>query len=515
MSPPRFRSLQSIPPGLQRVVHRCLEKNPEQRFHSASDLAFALEALSESGGVPAVASGASGQRRRGKVLVWSFGVVAVLTLAAAAYLVIASRNNAPVLRVSEYTQITHDGHGKNLKGTDGSRLYFGQDKSPPVGEVATSGGEIARVPLAVSDPWLVDVSPDGSTFLVQSITGGLKKAYPLWSVRILGGSAHHLSEAVDAAWSPDGQAVAYSTREGDIHLIQSDGTEDRRLASIGGLLSSLCWSPDGKTIRFTRDQALWEMSSGGSNLHRVLPAWPAGQDEGHWAQDGRFFFVSSGQIWAIDGRHLLFRRSSDQPIPLTSGPIHWDSPIPGKDGKTIFASGVIPRGELSRFNSQSRQFQPLFAGISADSVSFSRDGRPVAYVSYPDGILWRANGDGSSRMQLTDGTFYPRSASLSPDDTQILFMTSPPHGGTTRAYMVSSPAALHGCFFQEKLDRRRIRAGRPTDGRLSTRRAERQVTIQRASSAFSNLKAITSLPSPDLLVCTRHAGLRMAIPSLL
>ena len=39
----------TTPPGLQRVLHRCLEKNPEQRFHSASDLAFALEALSDSG----------------------------------------------------------------------------------------------------------------------------------------------------------------------------------------------------------------------------------------------------------------------------------------------------------------------------------------------------------------------------------------------------------------------------------------------------------------------------------
>ncbi|MGB6383873.1 MAG: protein kinase [Terriglobales bacterium] len=39
-----------IPPALQRVVHRCLEKNPEQRFQSASDLAFALDALSDSSG---------------------------------------------------------------------------------------------------------------------------------------------------------------------------------------------------------------------------------------------------------------------------------------------------------------------------------------------------------------------------------------------------------------------------------------------------------------------------------
>src|SRR5271166_3482222 len=52
--PSMLQIVQSTPPGLQRVVHRCLEKNPEQRFQSASDLAFALEALSDSGASPAV-----------------------------------------------------------------------------------------------------------------------------------------------------------------------------------------------------------------------------------------------------------------------------------------------------------------------------------------------------------------------------------------------------------------------------------------------------------------------------
>ncbi len=42
----------NLPPALLRVVQRCLEKNPEQRFHSASDLAFALEALSDSAARP-------------------------------------------------------------------------------------------------------------------------------------------------------------------------------------------------------------------------------------------------------------------------------------------------------------------------------------------------------------------------------------------------------------------------------------------------------------------------------
>jgi eukaryotic-like serine/threonine-protein kinase len=420
-----------------------VEREAEQPAVAAVSVSGKPESLYGGSEVGIAVSGAPGQRQRSKMLVWSGGVVALLTLAAAAYLVVASRNSIPPLRVSAYTQITHDGHAKELKGTDGSRLYFAQGQHQPrpigLGQVAISGGAIAPVPVAVPGPTLVDVSPDGSTFLVKSLTGGgLQAAYPLWSVRILGGSARHLSEAVDAAWSPDGSTVAYSTGEGDIHLIPSDGAEDRRLASVGSLVTSICWSPDGKTIRFTKDQALWEMSSSGSDLHRVLPAWSAGQDYGHWAQDGRFFFVSSGQIWMIDERHLLFRRSSDQPVQMTSGPIRWDSPIPGKDGKTIFASGVTPRGELIRFDAQSRQFQPFLAGISADFVSFSRDGKSVVYVSYPDGILWRANGDGSSPMQLTNGTNYPRLPRLSPDGTQIAFMTSPPHGGNTRAYIVSS-----------------------------------------------------------------------------
>ncbi|WP_433975894.1 protein kinase domain-containing protein [Tunturiibacter lichenicola] len=460
--PPSISQLApSIPPGLQRVVHRCLEKNPEQRFHSASDLAFALEALSESGIVPAVATkGFPSQRRRSRALIWSGGVIALLTLADAAYFVVASRNSVPPLRVSAYSQITHDGHAKQLRGTDGSRLYFDQGQLLLIGQVAISGGEIAPVPVTVSGPQLVDVSPDGSTFLVASFTGGLQKAYPLWSVRILGGSVRHLAEAVDAAWSPDGSTVAYSTGEGDIHLIQSDGAEDRRLASVGSLVTSICWSPDGKTIRFTKDQALWEMSSSGSDLHRVLPAWSAGQDYGQWAQDGRFFFVSRGQIWMIDERHLLFRRSSDQPVQMTSGPIRWDSPIPGKDGKTIFASGVTPRGELIRFDAQSRQFQSFLAGISAEFVSFSRDGKSVAYVSYPDGILWRANEDGSSPIQLTNGTIYPRLPNWSPDGTQIVFVATPPHGGNTRAYIVSSQGGTPRLLLPEE-------AGPETDANWS------------------------------------------------
>ncbi len=72
-------------PGLQRVVHRCLEKNPERRFQSSSDLAFALEALSDSGiSSPSAVQGREPRGRR-KALAWWIGLAAMVAASIAAY----------------------------------------------------------------------------------------------------------------------------------------------------------------------------------------------------------------------------------------------------------------------------------------------------------------------------------------------------------------------------------------------------------------------------------------------
>src|SRR5271166_2598813 len=93
--PSMLQIVQSTPPGLQRVVHRCLEKNPEQRFQSASDLAFALEALSESGSSPTAGNRDQGQRRTGRLLLWSACVVAILSLAVVAYFFVIRQKAIP------------------------------------------------------------------------------------------------------------------------------------------------------------------------------------------------------------------------------------------------------------------------------------------------------------------------------------------------------------------------------------------------------------------------------------
>jgi eukaryotic-like serine/threonine-protein kinase len=75
----------NIPPALQRVVHRCLEKNPEQRFQSASDLAFALDALSDSSGY-STADVSHAQQSRGRLLGGIVVSAVAVVLVAAAFL---------------------------------------------------------------------------------------------------------------------------------------------------------------------------------------------------------------------------------------------------------------------------------------------------------------------------------------------------------------------------------------------------------------------------------------------
>jgi eukaryotic-like serine/threonine-protein kinase len=433
--PPSISQLaQATPQGLQRVVHRCLEKNPEQRFQSASDLAFALEALSESSGSSSLPVVSAVRRWSRKTILSSIAVIAVL-LALAGYFVIASRNSLASLRV-DYAQITHDGNAGGLRGTDGTRLYM--FRGIGIGEVAISGGDVAPIQVALSDPVLMDVSPDGSKFLVASLTGATKFSRPIWSANILGGSLQYLAVGTEASWSPDGTFVAYSTPEGNIFAVRSDGTGAHKLASIGGLASFLSWSPDGTTIRFSKDDELWEMSSSGSNLHRLLPGWKGYACCGHWAPDGSlFFFNSEGQIWVRDERRGLFWRTPPKPIQLTSGPIGWGNPIPSKDGKKIFVTGSTLHGELVRFDSQTKQFQAYLGGLSADNVAFSNDGKLVAFTTYPDGVLWRANLDGSNRIQLSNAPMRPVLPRWSPDGTQLAFFDSS-SSGNEKAYIVSS-----------------------------------------------------------------------------
>jgi len=144
------------------------------------------------------------------------------------------------------------------------------------------------------------------------------------------------------------------------------------------------------------------------------------------------------QIWALDERRGLFRRPAAEPVQLTSGPTNWGSPIPSKDGRKIFASGFIDRGELVRFDSKSGHFEPFLKGISAEFVDFSRDGKSVVYVSFPEGILWRANLDGSKPVHLPSRPCIHCSRAGRPTDPKSCSWLTPPVAPLGPIFIVSS-----------------------------------------------------------------------------
>jgi serine/threonine protein kinase/Tol biopolymer transport system component len=434
--PPSISQLSpDTPAGIERVIRRCLEKNSEQRFHSASDLAFALEALSD----PAIT--ASGfhpipkEEPRRSPRLYVLVAVAIVAMALIAY--IALQPAAPP-HVSNYVQLTHDGQPKSLIGTDGTRLYLGLGvgtagnlSTHGIAEMSVNGGEPKKIALLSSTDMLpVDLSPDGTEVLVIDGQGAPPEG-PLRSIPILGGAPRRIGDFVaeTASWSPDSKLLAYS-RLGDLFLAASDGTGSRKLVSIKGDIKNIAWSPNSRSLRFdasgttgTSDRQLaWEVAADGSGLHRLLQNWHNAPDEccGKWTSDGEYFvFQSGGQIWGLPQKRFL--RADPNPIALTSSPMTLSSPLPSKDGKKLFVVGRTYRGQLMRYDAKARQFAPYLGGLSSEYLAFSKDGQWMAYVSYPEGALWRSKLDGSEALRLTNPPMYPVLPRWSPDGKQIVF----------------------------------------------------------------------------------------------
>ncbi len=454
----------AAPPGLQRVVHRCLEKNPEQRFQSASDMAFALEALSDTDMTPSTGSHAHvGEPASRRGIAISGATLAVLLgVGALAYFWIRP---AAVPKVSNYVQLTHDGQPKYMAGTEGSRLflYVPSGDNQGMAEMSTSGGEPIKMqlpPLSFNSPQPLSLSKDGSELLVMD-GHGIPPSGPLWSVPLIGGSPRKLGDIAGqgGAWSADGKFIAYSNGN-NLFTAKADGTDARKVITVGdsGFVFTPVWSPDGNQLRFiygtTQDapEYFMEVSLDGTGLHRLMPGWtnPDSPCCGGWTVDGKYFvFTAGGQIWALP-RKAGFLHSEPKPSQLTSSPIPLSPPVQSTDGKKLFVVGRTVRGELTRYDLRSRRFESYLGGISAEFVSFSKNGQWVAYVSFPEGTLWRSKMDGSERLQLT----YPPSQVMlprwSPDGKTILFYDAgtnkPPkiyevsaEGGSPRPLMPDNP----------------------------------------------------------------------------
>jgi len=453
-----------IPPEMDRIIGKALEKDRDLRYQHAADIRADLKRLKRDTDstkshlviTPAGISAVPPHRKRR----WLYAAGAVAIVAGAA--VFWLTRPLPPPRITGMVRITSDGRPKDGPLlTDGSRLFFNTGSAATEAyQVSVNGGESVALPLPLKDAVTVAISPDRTELLLCRHPTFFAPC-ELWVAPLLGGPARRLGDLAAqsgaAAWSPNGQQFVYA-RRGELHIARSDGTEVRKLAKLAGAPYLVRWSPDGSRVRFSLVKgvasSIWEARVDGDHAYPLLPGWNPQSSAccGNWTPDGKYFvFQTSDRVatvewkeawgsvnlWALREKVGMFERTKRGPFQLTNGPLDMFFPAPSADGKRLFVAGYQPRHEFFRYDLKTGQLVPELGGISGRDLEFSRDGKWVAYVSVPDLSLWRSAIDGTQRLQLTSPPIRTAMPQWSPDGKQIAFCGSR-EANPVRIYIVSA-----------------------------------------------------------------------------
>ncbi len=239
----------NISPALERVVQHCLEKNPEQRFHSARDVAFDLETLSNQSSSGSRLRAVTDQRRS----YWKQAAGALIILLALAGTYYAARNNAPVL-TPHFHQLTFQRgsiYGAKFAPDGQSIVYSAAWNGAPKEQVYTTRTDaLMSRPIDLMDSEVLSISSKGEMALRQKSDNGAVPRGMLSVVPLTGGAPREmLGDVLQASWSRDGESLAV------VHFV---GPECRLEYPVGktiyststGDISDVAVSPDGKRIAF-------------------------------------------------------------------------------------------------------------------------------------------------------------------------------------------------------------------------------------------------------------------------
>ncbi|HEY6931556.1 MAG TPA: protein kinase, partial [Thermoanaerobaculia bacterium] len=245
---------QSVSPGLERIVRHCLEKNPEQRFHSAHDLAFDLEALSGiSGASPAGAARVpASPRRTGRAAAM---VAGALVLLAAGYLfgrrALQSNTGSAATSVSRKRLTFQRGNVLYARFTaDAQNVVYGASWGDRPTEIFYSHiGSPETRPLGIPGASLLSVSSTGelAILLKKNNLFGVTGKGTLARVPLAGGAPRQVAEdVIGADWTPDGKDLAVMKDTGTKVVLEFPS--GKPVYSTAFQLLALRVSPDGQWV---------------------------------------------------------------------------------------------------------------------------------------------------------------------------------------------------------------------------------------------------------------------------
>jgi serine/threonine protein kinase len=392
----------NIPPALQNVVHRCLEKSPEQRFQSAADLGFALNALSDASG-SAAAGSALGSGR--KSTVW--GVAALLAVAVVAAVVLHFRTPPGLEQKHELVerQLTANPPENTVNSRalsrDGKYLAY-NDFSKKLYLLAIDSGEIRQIPMQAQyrvAGWF----PDGNHLLLR---GGPDSGGDLWKMSTWDFSLQKLWSGLltdVAAVSPDGSHIAFAKDRHEIWQMGADGEEPRKILATDAqdIYDSIAWSPSGARLAYVRFRGTFanpevtiETSDLAGGARSVVLS-----DPHMWGPNG-----ASGIAWLPDGRIVygIYSQSADLEL--------WAMLADPSTGK--------PRGDGKRLAG--------WKGFFAADPSASADGKRLIASKYhvESGIYLGDLGSGNKAFtprRFTPDGWYNVVTAWTKDSQAILF----------------------------------------------------------------------------------------------
>ena len=430
-----------IPPGLVRIVDRCLEKNPGSRFQSAGDLAFALESASSASG-SAIAIGGGTPARTRERLAWGIAAlfaIAAFVLAARQYL---SSGSAPervihaiVPPPDDWVVSSQQAPMRLAVSPDGTRIAFiASTVEKPVRTQlwvrrfdSLSAQAFAGTDNALGPFW----SPD-SRFIGFFADGKLKK------IDSSGGPAIILCDAIAGI----GPATGATWNQDDVILLAVGGRGLSRVSAAGGTPTVVTdpqgvlhhlpfFLPDGRHFLYRISGRLPATASEGSQIH--LGSLDSGDSRLLVRDTAQAMFSQGHVLYARDGTLMAQpfdeRRFelSGEPFPVAErvltgagGPSVFSV---SRNGVLVYQQGPVQRGfRLTWVDRTGKPVAALDEGLYGD-LQLSSDGKRVA-VSLGAGAgnlrdIWIF--ERGLKTKFTSNPANENGVIWSPDDQRIIF----------------------------------------------------------------------------------------------